>query len=69
MNKTLVIIAGVVAVIGLIINAAVDLDNPYDMTTTTLWLVTLVLAFAGAFVGGKKSAPAEQAPPAAPKPT
>ncbi|MDG7015755.1 MAG: hypothetical protein JRM82_00085 [Nitrososphaerota archaeon] len=59
MNKNLVLIGGVLAIIGLIVNAAVDLDNVYDMTTTTLWLLTVIFVFAGAFVGGKKaSAPA-----------
>jgi hypothetical protein len=43
----------VLAVIGLIINVAFDLDNVYDMTTTALWFLTLAFAFAGAFLGGK----------------
>ncbi len=55
MNRTLVIVAGVIAVIGLAVNAAVDLDNVYDMTLSALWVLTLILVFAGAFVGGSKS--------------
>ena len=54
MNRTLVLVAGVLALIGLIVNVAIDLDNVYDMTTSALWAVTLILAFAGAFAGGKK---------------
>jgi hypothetical protein len=56
LNKNLVIGAGVLALIGLIVNAAVDLDNVYDMTTTTLWLLTVILVFAGVFMGGRKAA-------------
>ena len=55
MNKNLVLVAGVLAVIGLIVNVGVDLDNVYDMTTTGLWAATVVVAFAGAFLGGKKT--------------
>ncbi len=55
MNRTLVIIASVIAVIGLIINVVFDRDNVYDMTLAGLWVLTLILGFAGAFVGGKKS--------------
>ena len=47
--------AGVLALIGLIINATVDRDNIYDMTLAGLWLLTLIVAFLGAFVGGKKA--------------
>lgn len=56
MKKTLVVISGVLALIGLLVNAAVDLDNVYDMTTSVLWVLTLALAFAGAFLGGEKKA-------------
>ena len=56
MNKTLVIAAGIVALVGLIVNAAVDFDNVYDMTLAGLWLVTLILAFLGAFIGQNKTA-------------
>jgi uncharacterized integral membrane protein len=52
MNRTLVIIAGVLALIGLIINVAFDRDNVYDMYAAGLWLLTLIFAFVGAFVGG-----------------
>ncbi len=57
MNKNLVLIAGVLAVIGLLVNAAFDLDNVYDMTTTVIWVLTLIFAFAGAFTGGKSATP------------
>jgi uncharacterized integral membrane protein len=57
MNKNLAIVAGALALIGLIVNVAVDRDNVYDMTLSALWVLTLILAFAGAFVGGKKSPP------------
>ena len=56
MNRNLVLIGGILALIGLIVNVAFDLDNVYDMTTTALWLITLVVVFAGAFLGGKKEA-------------
>ncbi|MDG6920279.1 MAG: hypothetical protein JRN44_00785 [Nitrososphaerota archaeon] len=55
MNRNLVLIGGVLALIGLFVNVAVDLDNVYDMTTSTLWLLTVIVVFAGAFLGGKKS--------------
>jgi hypothetical protein len=55
LNRTLAIIAGLIAVIGLIINVVFDRDNVYDMTLAGLWVLTLILAFAGEFVGGKKS--------------
>jgi hypothetical protein len=66
MNKTLVLIGGVLALVGLIVNAAVDLDNVYDMTTTILWVLTLIFVFVGAFMGGKKAAAPAGAAPAAP---
>lgn len=56
MNKSLAIAAGVLALIGLIVNVAVDRDNIYDMTMSGIWLVTLILAFLGAFIGGTKTA-------------
>lgn len=56
MNKNLTILAGVLALIGLIINVAVDRDNIYDMTMAGLWTLTLIVAFLGAFIGGKKAA-------------
>lgn len=47
-------IAAVLALIGLIINAAVDTDNVYDMTTVTLFLLTFIFALAGAYIGRNK---------------
>jgi hypothetical protein len=55
MNKTVVMVGGILALIGLIVNVAFDLDNVYDMTTTILWVLTLIVVFAGAFMGGKKA--------------
>ncbi|MEM0121049.1 MAG: hypothetical protein QW514_05345 [Thermoprotei archaeon] len=52
MNRWLVVIAGVLALIGLIINVVFDRDNIYDMYAAGLWLLTLIFAFLGAFVGG-----------------
>ena len=55
-NKTLAMLAGILALVGLIVNVAIDWDNVYDMTFAGLWVVTLVMALAGAFVrGGKQS--------------
>jgi hypothetical protein len=53
-NRNFVLIAAVLALIGLIVNAAFDLDNVYDMTTTTLFLLTFVFAILGAFMGRKR---------------
>jgi hypothetical protein len=55
MNKPLVVIAAMLALIGLILNVALDRDNVYDMTLSALWALTLILALAGALVAGKKS--------------
>lgn len=61
MNKNLAIAAGVLALIGLIVNAAFDLDNVYDMSTTGLWVITMLVAFAAAFIGGGSKASAAPA--------
>ena len=50
-SRNFVMIAAVLALIGLVVNVGFDLDNVYDMTTTTLWLLTLVFALLGAFMG------------------
>lgn len=47
-------IAAALALVGLVVNVAMDLDNVYDMTTVTLWLLTVVFALLGAFVGRNK---------------
>ncbi len=52
-SKIFIWIAAVLALIGLVVNATVDLDNVYDMTTTTLWLLTLVFVALGALLGRK----------------
>jgi hypothetical protein len=46
-----VLTAGVLALMGLIVNVAVDLDNAYDMTTPAFWVLTLILIVAGVFTG------------------
>jgi len=53
-SRNFVMIAAALALIGLIVNAAFDADNVYDMTTTTLFLLTLVFALLGAFMGRNK---------------
>jgi len=40
-----------VAIIGLIVNGAVDLDNVYDMTTVALWVLTVILIYVGVYTG------------------
>jgi len=54
LNRTLVMVAGAIALIGLALNVAVDFDNVYDMTMAALWVLTLILAFAGAFWEARK---------------
>jgi len=58
MNRWLVVVAGVLALVGLIVNVVFDRDNIYDMYAAGLWLLTLIFAFLGAFVGG--GAPTQQ---------
>ncbi len=53
-SRNFVLIAAVLALIGLIVNVAFDLDNVYDMTTSTLFLLTFVFALLGAFMGRNK---------------
>ncbi len=62
MNKSLAVAAGVLALVGLIVNVAVDRDNIYDMTMSGIWLVTLILAFLSAFVGRSKTASLDAQP-------
>lgn len=57
MNKSLAVAAGVLALVGLIVNVAIDRDNIYDMTMSGIWLITLILAFLSAFIGKSKAAP------------
>ena len=52
MNKNLVLLGAVLALIGLIINVAFDLDNVYDMTLALLWVLTIIVIAAGTFMGG-----------------
>jgi hypothetical protein len=60
MNKWLTVVAGVLALIGLIINVVFDRDNIYDMYAAGLWLLTLIFAFLGAFMGGGTAAASPQ---------
>ncbi|MDE1852744.1 MAG: hypothetical protein KGI38_03230 [Thaumarchaeota archaeon] len=39
--------------VGPSVNLGVDFGNVYDMTLAALWVLTLVVAFAGALVRGK----------------
>jgi uncharacterized membrane protein YqjE len=64
MNRALVLVGGIFALIGLIVNVALDFDNIYDMTMTALWVLVLIFALAGALAGGKKQGTSSQ-----PKPT
>jgi hypothetical protein len=60
LNKNLVIVGAVLALVGLIVNVAFDLDNVYDMTLAGLWLLTLIVVAAGAFMGGRPMAGSQQ---------
>ena len=53
-SKNFVLIAAVLALVGLAVNAGFDLDNVYDMTTTTLFLLIFVVSLLGAFMGRNK---------------
>jgi hypothetical protein len=57
MNKMLVMAAGIIAVIGLILNVTLDFDNVYDMTMVVLWSLTIILALLGAFLVKKETKP------------
>ena len=50
-SRTFVLVAAVLALLGLVVNVVFDLDNMYDMTMATLWVLTLVFALLGAFMG------------------
>ncbi len=45
----LAIVSGIVALIGLIVNVSVDRDNIFDMATSVLFLIALILAWVGAY--------------------
>jgi hypothetical protein len=53
-SRNFVLIAAVLSLLGLIVNAGFDLDNVYDMTTTTLFALAFVFAMLGAFWGRMK---------------
>jgi hypothetical protein len=46
-SRTFALIAAVLAIIGLLVNAGFDLDNVYDMTTTTLFVLIVIVALLG----------------------
>jgi hypothetical protein len=52
LNKNLVLLGAVLALVGLVINAVFDLDNVYDMTLAGLWVLTFIVVAAGATTGG-----------------
>ena len=64
MNRTLVLVAGFLALVGLIVSVAGDLGDLYSITTSgvhivshtlsLLWLLTVILVFAGIFFGDRK---------------
>ena len=54
--RIFVLIVAVLALVGLGINVAVDRDNVYDMTTTTLFLLTFIFAIPAARAGKSKAA-------------
>ena len=64
MNRTLVLIAGFLALVGFIVSVVGDLGDLYTVTTSgvhvvshtlsLLWLLTVILAFAGVFTGDRK---------------
>ena len=54
MKRNLVLIGCVVALVGLMVNLATDLDNVYDNTLAILWVLTVVLIFAGVLVGSTR---------------
>ena len=61
MNRTFILIAGLLALVGFIVNVAGDLGDLYTVTTSgvhvvshtlsLLWLLTVIFAFAGVFKG------------------
>lgn len=59
-TKLLISATAVLALIGLIVNVAVDLDNVYDMTLAVIWFLTLIVAAAAAMMGGRSKPAAAQ---------
>ena len=53
-SRIFVLVAAVLSLLGLIVNAGFDADNVYDMTTVTLFLLAFVFALLGAFLGRNK---------------
>ena len=53
-TRMFVLIAAVLALIGIIVQAGFDLDNVYDMTTTTLFGLIFIVTLIAAFMCRKK---------------
>jgi hypothetical protein len=49
-SRTFAIITAILGLIGLIVEVAADLDNVYDMTTTALFVLILIVSLIGAFM-------------------
>lgn len=56
MDKIFAVIAGILGIIGLIVEVGFDLDNVYDMTTTALFVLVIIFGFLAAFVRSKPAA-------------
>lgn len=64
MNRTFILIAGFLALVGFIVSVAGDLGDLYTVTTSgahvvshtlsLLWLLTVIFAFGGIFKGERK---------------
>jgi len=64
MNRTLVLIAGFLTLVGFIVSVTGDLGDLYTVTTSgihvishtlsLLWLLTVMFSFAGVFTGNSK---------------
>jgi hypothetical protein len=62
-TRILMWLAALLALVGLAVNVAVDLDNVYDMTMAVIWVLTLLVAVAAA-VMKPGAAPASSPAPA-----
>ena len=60
LDKIFVILTAVLGLVGIIVEIGFDMDNVYDMTTTALFALIVVLALLGLFLG-RKPKPIEDA--------